>query len=64
MFVAKNRNGPDGLIFSMHMDTSCVKLQVIDKAEIGNVIPADNPGDLNQKLRDKYKQYRKQGATS
>jgi archaellum biogenesis ATPase FlaH len=64
MFVAKNRNGPDGLVFSMHMDTSCVKLQVIDKAEIGNVIPADNPGDLNQKLRDKYKQYRKQGATS
>ena len=62
MFVAKNRNGPDGLIFSMHMDTSCVKLQVIDKAEIGNVLPADNPSDLNQKLAAKWKKHRQTGA--
>ena len=62
MFVAKNRNGPDGLIFSMHMDTSCVKLQVIDKAEIGNVMPADNPGDLNQKLAAKWKKHRQTGV--
>jgi archaellum biogenesis ATPase FlaH len=64
MFIAKNRNGPDGLIFSMHMDTSCVKLQVIDKTEIGNVLPASDPGDLNQKLKDKYKKYRQQGVLS
>jgi len=63
MFIAKNRNGPDGLVFSMHMDTSCVKLQVIDKTEIGNILPASDPGDLNQKLRDKYKKHRKQGGT-
>ena len=62
MFIAKNRNGPDGLIFSMHMDTSCVKLQVIDKAEIGNVLPASDPGDLNQKLRDKWKKHRQKGV--
>jgi hypothetical protein len=62
MFVAKNRNGPDGLIFSMHMDTSCVKLQVIDKAEIGNVMPADDPKDLNQKLAAKWKKHRQTGA--
>ena len=64
MFIAKNRNGPDGLIFSMHMDTSCVKLQVIDKTEIGNVLPSSDPADLNQKLRDKYKKYRQQGGTT
>ena len=64
MFIAKNRNGPDGLIFSMHMDTTCVKLQVIDKTQIGNMLPASDPGDLNQKLRDKYKQYRQQGGTT
>jgi len=64
MFIAKNRNGPDGLIFSMHMDTTCVKLQVIDKTQIGNMLPASDPGDLNQKLRDKYKQYRQQGGST
>ena len=64
MFVAKNRNGPDGLIFSMHMDTSCVKLQVIDKTEIGNLMPASNPADLDQKLRDKWKIQRKQGVSN
>ena len=64
MFIAKNRNGPDGLIFSMHMDTTCVKLQVIDKTQIGNMLPASDPSDLNQKLRDKYKQYRQQRGTT
>ena len=61
MFIAKNRNGPDGLIFSMHMDASCVKLQVIDKTEIGNILPADNPQELNQRLSDIYKKSRKGG---
>ena len=61
MFIAKNRNGPDGLIFSMHMDTSCVKLQVIDKTEIGNVLPASDPKELNQKLSEIYKKSRKGG---
>ncbi len=61
MFIAKNRNGPDGLIFSMHMDTSCVKLQVIDKTDVGNVLPADNPQELNQRLSDIYKKTRKGG---
>ena len=61
MFIAKNRNGPDGLIFSMHMDTSCVKLQVIDKTEVGNVLPADSPQELNQRLSDIYKKSRKGG---
>ena len=63
MFIAKNRNGPDGLIFSMHMDTSCVKLQVIDKTEIGNVLPASSPQELNQKLSDIYKKSRQGGIT-
>jgi len=64
MYIAKNRNGPDGLIFSMHMDTSCVRLQIIDKTEIGNIMPASDPGDLNQKLKDKYKKYRQDGVLS
>ena len=64
MFIAKNRNGPDGLIFSMHMDTSCVKLQVIDKTEIGTLLPSSDPGDLNQKLAAKWKKHRQTGVSS
>ena len=30
MFIAKNRNGVDGLIFPMFMDTSNVKLEVLE----------------------------------
>lgn len=29
MFIAKNRNGPDGLIYPIFMDTSCVKIKVL-----------------------------------
>ena len=29
MFLAKNRNGPDGLIYPIFMDTSCVKIKVL-----------------------------------
>jgi hypothetical protein len=62
MFIAKNRNGPDGLIFTMHMDTACVNLEVIDKKELGDIVAASSPADLAQKLRDKYKQQRTQGG--
>ena len=64
MFIAKNRNGPDGLIFTMHMDAGCVSLKVIDKKDLSDVVSASSPTDLAQKLRDKYKQQRIQGGTS
>ena len=31
IFIAKNRNGPDGIVFPIHMDTSCVKINVIQR---------------------------------
>ena len=30
MFIAKNRNGPDGLVYPMRMDTSNVSLEVLE----------------------------------
>lgn len=30
IFVAKNRNGPDGLVFPIFMDTSRVKIKILD----------------------------------
>ena len=31
VFVAKNRNGPDGIVFPIFMDTSCVKIKVLER---------------------------------
>tara|TARA_R100000664_G_scaffold13358_1_gene21374 strand:+ start:1392 stop:2747 length:1356 start_codon:yes stop_codon:yes gene_type:complete len=60
VFIAKNRNGPDGLVYPIFMDTSNVRI---------NVLPQDHETieSLNQKslqdeknnLKEKYKNFRK-----
>lgn len=35
IFIAKNRNGPDGIIYPIFMDTSNVKIKVLPKAMTG-----------------------------
>ena len=35
IFIAKNRNGPDGLIYPIFMDTSNVKIKVLPKPMTG-----------------------------
>ena len=32
IFIAKNRNGPDGLVFDLQMDTSNVSIKIVNKA--------------------------------
>jgi len=32
IFIAKNRNGPDGMIYNIFMDTSCVKIKTLPKS--------------------------------
>jgi archaellum biogenesis ATPase FlaH len=34
IFIAKNRNGPDGMIYPIFMDTSIVKIAILPKASI------------------------------
>jgi hypothetical protein len=58
LFVAKNRNGPDGLVFPIFMDTSSVNIKVLAKADTPVVSPGMNPNELADALRDKYKQFR------
>ena len=60
MFVAKNRNGPDGLVFPMKIDTSNVQLSVLEPGTdnaIQTVIvkTAKEQKDL---LAEKYKKFR------
>jgi RecA/RadA recombinase len=60
MFVAKNRNGPDGMIYPVHMDTSRVKIRVFEESDqtIGE-IQALSVKEQSQRLKEKYKEYRK-----
>jgi hypothetical protein len=58
MFIAKNRNGPDGLVFPIFMDTSNVKIKVLAKVDTPVVSPSMHPGDLSKALREKYKQHK------
>ena len=56
MFIAKNRNGPDGLVFPIFMDTSNVQIKVLAKVETPIVSPAMKPSELATALKVKYKQ--------
>ena len=44
LFIAKNRNGPDGLVFPMFIDTSAVQLKVLGQAETPSISPDLSPG--------------------
>ncbi len=73
IFIAKNRNGPDGMVYNIFMDTSCVKIKVLPKTNtvvLTNTtkqqIPqiASNPTSLTPKeqremLQNKYSKFRK-----
>tara|TARA_A100001391_G_scaffold199277_1_gene182011 strand:- start:274 stop:1635 length:1362 start_codon:yes stop_codon:yes gene_type:complete len=61
MFVAKNRNGPDGLVYPMRMDTSNVLLEVLEPD--GNSIQEINKDaakNQKQRLADIYKKFKKE----
>jgi replicative DNA helicase len=58
LYVAKNRNGPDGLVFPMFMDTSTVRLKVLAEPHTPKISPNMAPGDLASALREKYKQHK------
>ena len=54
IFIAKNRNGPDGIVFPIFMDTSCVKIDVLSR----QTLTADNGPNTNKNmLREKYVKY-------
>ena len=58
MFIAKNRNGPDGLVFPMFMDTSNVSLKVLAEPSAPKLTQEMSPDDLASALREKYKKHR------
>ena len=59
MFVAKNRNGPDGLIYPIFMDTSNVCIKVLQQTkETDNIMQKSSTNTLED-LKEKYKEFRK-----
>ena len=65
IFIAKNRNGPDGLIYPIFMDTSNVKIKVLEQPlsseDMEDVVKnaAIKQRDL---LTEKYKKFKNKGS--
>lgn len=58
VFVAKNRNGPDGLVFPINMQTANVQIEVLTPTgEEPSVISSKDQSEI---LKEKYKKFRKQ----
>jgi len=67
IFIAKNRNGPDGMVYDIFMDTSCVKIKILPKHNTTVVTTnhvVTNPVSLTPKmqkgfLESKYQKFKK-----
>ncbi len=61
IFVAKNRNGPDGLIFPVFVDWSNVSIKVLDRENTESMADIIKNSDINtgKFIRDKYPQFMK-----
>ena len=61
LFIAKNRNGPDGMVYPIFMDTSNVQIKILPKASMPTTVNSvvTSPLTLSSKeqqmlLREKY----------
>ena len=58
MFIAKNRNGPDGMVYPIFMDTRNVKIDVLPHVENYEEIKSNALKKQENKLKEKYKKFR------
>jgi archaellum biogenesis ATPase FlaH len=64
IFVAKNRNGPDGLVFPIYMDTSNVKIKVLQSnGESASDLIVKSSKEQEDNLKKKYSKYKKKSKT-
>ena len=60
IFVAKNRNGPDGIVYPIFMDTANIKIDVLaPTGETADEINENAAKKQQETLREKYKKFRK-----
>jgi replicative DNA helicase len=62
MFVAKNRNGVDGIVFPMEIDTAKVHLKVLPPDEDSSIdaVVVKTKAEQDELLRQKYKKFQAQ----
>jgi replicative DNA helicase len=58
LFVAKNRNGPDGLVFPMFMDTANVCIKVLEPSEEDELVEV-SAKKQKENLVEKYKKFKR-----
>ena len=62
LFIAKNRNGPDGIVYNLFMDTSNVSIKIAPKLATSQ-IPLNpvalEPKKQQQILQQRYEKFRK-----
>jgi len=58
LFVAKNRNGPDGLVFPLFMDTANVCIKVLEPSEEDELVEV-SAKKQKENLVEKYKKFKK-----
>ncbi len=63
IFIAKNRNGPDGLVYPIFMDTSCVKIKVLPPTDetVDDIIEKSAKEQLKN-LKERYRNYKKENT--
>jgi len=67
MFIAKNRNGPDGIVYDLFMDTSSVNIKMLPKAIVAagaatNISASPvvaGPKEQKEILKNKYDKFKK-----
>jgi len=66
MFVAKNRNGIDGIVYPMEFDTSKVHLKVLapDEHSTIDAVVMKTKQEQDAHLRKKYKQFKQERKTT
>jgi replicative DNA helicase len=62
MFVAKNRNGIDGIVYPMEIDTAKVHLKVLPPDECSTIdaVVMKTKQEQDEHLRNKYKQFKQE----
>ena len=61
-FVAKNRNGPDGLVYPIFMDTSNVNIDVLpSQGETPTSVIEESTKKQKELLTEKYKRFKEAG---
>jgi len=59
LFVAKNRNGPDGMVYPLFMDTSNVAIKVLEPTHTGEGDEGLTSKTQKQRLAEKYQKFKK-----